>query len=39
MSFDERARTPADVAVPEMEKLLSIALGRGGTFADTTQGW
>src|SRR5512136_2669636 len=34
MSLDDRARTPADVAVSEMEKLLSIALGRGGTFAD-----
>src|SRR5512143_3891227 len=34
MSLDERARVPADVAVAEMEKLLSIALGRGGTFAD-----
>src|SRR5512139_131151 len=34
MSLDDRARTPADVAVSEMEKLLSIALSRGGTFAD-----
>src|SRR5512139_3269704 len=34
MSLDDRARTPADVAVSEMEKLLAIALGRGGTFAD-----
>jgi TldD protein len=31
---DERSRTPDDVSVPEMEKLLSIALGRGGAFAD-----
>src|SRR5512145_110590 len=34
MSLDDRARTPTDVAVSEMEKLLSLALGRGGTFAD-----
>src|SRR5512144_2083523 len=34
MSLDDRARIPADVAVSEMEKLLSLALGRGGTFAD-----
>jgi len=34
MSQDERARTPADVSVPEMERLLSLALGRGGSFAD-----
>jgi TldD protein len=34
MPLDERARTPADVPVPEMERLLSLALGRGGTFAD-----
>src|SRR5512144_1987368 len=34
MSLDDRARIPADVAVSEMEKLLSIGLGRGGTFAD-----
>src|SRR5512143_3288984 len=34
MSLDDRARTPADVSVSEMEKLLSLALGRGGTFAD-----
>src|SRR4030042_1044722 len=32
--MDERARTPADVPVPEMERLLSLALARGGTFAD-----
>src|SRR2546425_427150 len=34
MLADERARTPADVEVPEMERLLSLALARGGTFAD-----
>src|SRR5512143_1324794 len=34
MSLDDRARTPAEVAVSEMEKLLSTALGRGGTLAD-----
>jgi TldD protein len=34
MPLDERSRTPADVAVPEMERLLSLALSRGGTFAD-----
>jgi TldD protein len=31
---DERSRTPADVSVAEMEKLLSMALARGGEFAD-----
>jgi TldD protein len=31
---DDRARTPADVPVEEMERLLSQALARGGTFAD-----
>jgi TldD protein len=31
---DDRARTPADVPVSEMERLLSLALARGGTFAD-----
>jgi TldD protein len=34
MSLDERARVPSDVAVSEMERLLSLALSRGGTFAD-----
>src|SRR3989441_428031 len=34
MLADERSRTPADVEVPEMERLLSLALARGGTFAD-----
>src|SRR5512147_421773 len=34
MSLDERARVPADVSVSEMERLLSLALSRGGTFAD-----
>ena len=32
--LDERARTPADVPVSEMERLLALALGRGGDFAD-----
>jgi TldD protein len=31
---DDRSRTPADVSVAEMEKLISRALARGGTFAD-----
>jgi TldD protein len=34
MPFDERARTPYDVSTREMERLLSLALSRGGTFAD-----
>jgi len=34
MADDERARTPEDVPVQEMEQLLSRALGRGGSFAD-----
>jgi TldD protein len=34
MAPDERARTPADVPVSEMERLLSLALARGGGFAD-----
>ncbi|HEY3121652.1 MAG TPA: metalloprotease TldD [Vicinamibacteria bacterium] len=34
MSLDDRARVPSDVTVPEMERLLSIALARGGDFAD-----
>ena len=34
MTLDDRARTPADVPVAEMERLLSLSLGRGGTFAD-----
>jgi TldD protein len=34
MPLDERARVPADIAVPEMERLLSLALARGGNFAD-----
>ena len=34
VSLDERARTSADVPVAEMERLLALALGRGGTFAD-----
>jgi TldD protein len=34
MPSDDRSRTPADVSVAEMEKLLSLALARGGSFAD-----
>jgi len=34
MSADERARVPADISVGEMERLLSLALDRGGGFAD-----
>ena len=34
MERDERARTPDDISVSEMERLLSLALGRGGSFAD-----
>jgi len=34
MGADERARTPAEVPVAEMEKLLGRALARGGNFAD-----
>jgi len=34
VTLDDRARVPADVTVPEMERLLSIALARGGEFAD-----
>src|SRR6185503_1056260 len=34
MPRDERARTPADVPVAEMERLLALALARGGQFAD-----
>src|SRR5213593_235369 len=34
MIADERARTAADVEVAEMERLLSLALARGGDFAD-----
>src|SRR5512141_3284190 len=34
MPQDDRARTPADVPVPEMERLLALALARGGSFAD-----
>jgi len=34
MALDDRARVPADVPVSEMERLLSLALGRGGQFAD-----
>jgi len=32
--LDERARIPSDVAVAEMERLLGVALARGGDFAD-----
>jgi TldD protein len=34
MATDDRARVPADVPVSEMETLLSLALSRGGDFAD-----
>ena len=34
MGLDERARTPADIPIPELERLLSLALARGGQFAD-----
>ncbi len=34
MAIDDRARVPADISVPEMEKLLGLALERGGQFAD-----
>jgi TldD protein len=34
MATDDRARTPADIPVPEMERLLALALARGGEFAD-----
>jgi TldD protein len=32
--MDDRARVPADVPVSEMEKLIEVALSRGGQFAD-----
>jgi TldD protein len=31
---DERARVPADIDVREMERLIALALARGGAFAD-----
>src|SRR5262247_3073698 len=34
MANDDRARVPSDIPVPEMERLLSLALSRGGEFAD-----
>ena len=34
MASDERARVPVDVSIPEMERLLALALERGGEFAD-----
>src|SRR6266496_1530593 len=34
MAADDRARVPADISVPEMERLLALALERGGQFAD-----
>jgi TldD protein len=34
VSLDDRARVPGDVPVAEMERLLSLALSRGGEFAD-----
>jgi TldD protein len=34
VAADERSRTPADVSVAEMERLIGLALARGGDFAD-----
>jgi TldD protein len=34
MPTDDRARVPEDVPVAEMEKLIGLALSRGGDFAD-----
>jgi TldD protein len=34
MDVTERSRTPDDVTVAEMERLIAAALGRGGQFAD-----
>jgi TldD protein len=34
MPTDDRARIPEDVPVAEMEKLIGLALSRGGDFAD-----
>jgi TldD protein len=34
MALDDRARVPSDVPVPEMERLIGLALSRGGDFAD-----
>jgi TldD protein len=34
MDLTERSRTPDDVPVPEMERLIGLALSRGGQFAD-----
>jgi len=34
MALDERARVPSDVPVAEMERLIALALSRGGDFAD-----
>jgi TldD protein len=34
MTPDERARVPADIPVAEMERLIGLALARGGDFAD-----
>ncbi len=31
---DDRSRTPADIPVAELERLLALALRRGGDFAD-----
>jgi len=39
MQYDDRQRTPADVSVPEMERLLALALSRGGDFADLYFEW
>ncbi|HWX24927.1 MAG TPA: DNA gyrase modulator, partial [Vicinamibacteria bacterium] len=32
--MSDRARIPDDIAVPEMERLIGLALARGGQFAD-----
>jgi TldD protein len=34
MTQDDRARVPSDVPVAEMERLIGLALSRGGDFAD-----
>jgi TldD protein len=34
MTLDDRARVPSDVPVAEMERLIGMALSRGGDFAD-----
>ena len=34
MAQDDRARVPSDIPVAEMERLIGLALSRGGDFAD-----